>query len=619
MKISLKNRLLLTSFACTLLVVATFLVADRVSVAHQLEQTRETNVAYTGALWSAVTAAHFGEMESETAALTRSRDTINALKNGDAAALAEATQPTFNRTSTNGSIDGLIITNLDGRKLYVGGRDASTTLAQTVAADQKIHHALVRDAEGTPTLALGFPLYFRGKPIGVAVYLLAANVVTDEIAANASARALLLDTQGRILHASHPEAADQVDWTGFNESGADWHMLTSGEQVFATTLLPLTDAVGEPVGRLVLQRDFTAVAASIRRIELIQLAALIGVVIVAAVVLFRQITTAFRPLGKATEAMSAIASGDLSVEIKCHTDNEIADMLKGMQGMRDYLRDIIGAIHNATGELNQVTREASQVAERAVGGAMQQKQDTDSVATAMTEMTSTVRSVAQNAHEAADAARNADGQAKQGQQIVQATVGAIRDLAGEVRSGVDAIERVRQESDAIGQILDVIRNIAEQTNLLALNAAIEAARAGEQGRGFAVVADEVRTLASRTQTSTTEIQSMIERLQQGTHEAVGVMDAGRRRAEESETHVHAAGDALDAITTAVSHISTMNAQIAVAAAEQGRVAEEINQNVINISSVAEQTVVGADQSTAANERINGLAAHLQKLVGSFRL
>ena len=619
MKLTLKNRLLLTTTVCTLLVAATFWVAQKVSQTQQMEQRVSTNIAYTEALWSAVSSTRFDAMETETQGLTRNREAINALRSGDRAALNEAAAPTYNRLSAGEHIDGLLITDTAGQALFSSGRQIDTAVTQAALKEQKVRRELVRDTAGQPALALAFPLYFRGQPSGAAVYLLGLERVADQIANNARSGVSVLGSDGRVLHTTGESTAGEIPLQSLVGGGPRWKTLKDGDSYFATTVVPLAGFGGETAAYLAVKRDVTSVATSVRRIDMAQTVAVIGVIALALFVVFRQVTSAFRPLGKASEAMAAIARGDLSVDVSCSANNEIADMLAGMQRMRDYLRDMIGSIHNATDELNQVVAEASQVAERAVSGAMQQKEDTDSVATAMTEMASTVHSVAENAHRAADAARNADGQAKQGQAIVQNTVNAIRSLADEVRSGAEAIGRVRQESDAIGQILDVIRGIAEQTNLLALNAAIEAARAGEQGRGFAVVADEVRTLASRTQASTTEIQSMIERLQQGTHQAVGVMDSSRQRAEDSESQVHAAGDALDAITAAVSHISEMNTQIANAAAEQGRVAEEINRSVINISEVAEQTVVGAGQSTAANERITGLAGQLQQLVGSFRL
>ena len=619
MTLTLKNRLLLATTVCTLLVAVTFWVTQRISLGHQLELKAETNIAYTGALWSAVSGTRFDSMETETQGLTRNKDALNALKEGDVAALKEAAVPTFNRVSASGAVDGLMISDLSGKQLLSMGRQATTGLTQAVAQEQKVRRELVLDSEGSPALALAFPLYYRGKAKGVGVYLVGLEQVAEQIAGNANSAVAIIGEDGKLLYATDPQQASNIDWSALTGGEARWETIAAADRYYSTTLVPLPGFDGQSAAFLALERDVTAVTRNVDRIGMIQNIAVVAVVLLAIVVVYRQISNAFRPLGKAAEAMQAIASGDLSVEVTCNSNNEIAQMLAGMQAMREYLRGIIGAIHRATGDLNQVANEARQVAERSMSGAMQQKEDTDSVATAMTEMASTVHSVAGNASEAAEAARNADGQAKQGQSIVQATVTAIRSLADEVRSGAEAIERVRQESDAIGQILDVIRGIAEQTNLLALNAAIEAARAGEQGRGFAVVADEVRTLASRTQTSTTEIQAMIERLQKGTQQAVGVMESSRQRAEVSESQVQSAGNALDAITAAVSHISAMNTQIANAAAEQGRVAEEINRNVINISEVAEQTVVGAGQSSAANERITGLAGELQGQVGRFRL
>jgi methyl-accepting chemotaxis protein len=619
MNLSLKNRLLLATLVSTLLIVATFWVARSITAGVQKDQRVQTNVSYTEAIWSAVANARFDSMETQIPGMTRNRDAIAALKGGDTAALGEAVTPTFNRISASGIVDGLVIADMEGRVLFSGGRSSASPLLRTVAQELKVSRELVGDASGEPALALAFPLYSRGKPTGVAIYLLGLQTVADEIAEHTSAITDIISGNGAVLYSTDESATLGIDWRKQPNGVATWKMIASGPLRYATTFLPLRDADGNVAANLVLQRDFTDVAKDIQRINWIQNLVAGGVILLAILIVYRQISTALRPLGKAAQAMDAIASGDLAVEVSCTSRNEITELLDGMQGMRRQLRDIIGSIHSATDELNQMTAEAGQVTERSTAGARRQKEDTDSVATAMTEMTSTVRSVADNAHQAADAARNADAQARQGQTIVQGTAQAIRNLAEEVRSGAEAIGRVRNESDAIGQILDVIRGIAEQTNLLALNAAIEAARAGEQGRGFAVVADEVRTLASRTQTSTTEIQSMIERLQQGTHEAVGVMESSRRRAEDSELQVQTAGEALDAITAAVSQISHMNTQIAQAAEEQGRVAEEINRNIISISEVAEQAVVGAGQSTAATERIRGLASQLKGLVGQFRL
>ena len=203
--------------------------------------------------------------------------------------------------------------------------------------------------------------------------------------------------------------------------------------------------------------------------------------------------------------------------------------------------------------------------------------------------------------------------------MVERTINAIDALANEVDRAANVIHRLEQDSDQIGTVLDVIKGIAEQTNLLALNAAIEAARAGEQGRGFAVVADEVRTLASRTQHSTSEIQQMIERLQAGAQEAVSVMEDSRSRASDSVSSAQSAGQSLGSITQSVASITDMNTQIAAAADEQSAVAEEINKNIVNINHAAELAANGAQQTSAASTALAELAQDLQEMVGQFKV
>jgi methyl-accepting chemotaxis protein len=234
-------------------------------------------------------------------------------------------------------------------------------------------------------------------------------------------------------------------------------------------------------------------------------------------------------------------------------------------------------------------------------------------------MSVTTQEVATNAVSAADGAKVANQEAQQGQEQVTRVTESIDKLAQDVQKASEVINQVNKDSEAIGQILDVIQGISEQTNLLALNAAIEAARAGEQGRGFAVVADEVRSLASKTQQSTKEINEMIERLQSSIHSAVGVMTQGQESAGQSVEKAAATARSLEAITQAVSTITDMNTHIASAAQEQTSVAEEINRNVVRISEVAMETAEGSAQTVTSTEMISRHVEELKNQVSRFQL
>ncbi|WP_461531816.1 methyl-accepting chemotaxis protein [Pseudomonas sp. 210_17 TE3656] len=237
----------------------------------------------------------------------------------------------------------------------------------------------------------------------------------------------------------------------------------------------------------------------------------------------------------------------------------------------------------------------------------------------MNEMAATVQEVARNAEEASEAALVADQQAREGDRVVAESIAQIERLATEMNHSSDAMGQLKSESDKIGSVLDVIKSVAQQTNLLALNAAIEAARAGEAGRGFAVVADEVRSLAQRTQQSTEEIEALIAGLQSGTQQVASSMDASRELTASSVELTRRAGTSLETITHTVSSIQAMNQQIAAAAEQQSAVAEEINRSVMNVRDVSDQTSAASEETAASSVELARLGTHLQGLVGKFQL
>ncbi len=327
------------------------------------------------------------------------------------------------------------------------------------------------------------------------------------------------------------------------------------------------------------------------------------------------------PLCQAVNAMNEIAEGegDLTRRLDESGDNEISRLAVAFNKFAEKVRTLVSQVYGSTTQLASAAEEMSAIMEETNRGTQQQQSETAQVVTAMNEMTATVQEVARHATDAAAAANSADNASAEGKQVVISTMNAIESLSSEVHSAATVISQLEKDSENIGTVLDVIKGIAEQTNLLALNAAIEAARAGEQGRGFAVVADEVRTLASKTQQSTQEIQEMIEKLQAGAQSAVKVMDDSRIKAEESVSQAAKAGSSLEAITNSVSLIKDMNTQIATAAEQQSSVAEEINRNVVNISDIVDRTAEGASQTSIASEELAKLAGDLQHLVNQFKV
>jgi methyl-accepting chemotaxis protein len=381
------------------------------------------------------------------------------------------------------------------------------------------------------------------------------------------------------------------------------------------------DYAGKPIGVVEIAMDrsnFVAAMADARNTTLGigGVALIIGILL--ALLISRTIT---RPLCEAARTMEDIAEGegDLTRRLDANGRNELARLASAFNRFTEKIQILVREVANATSQLHGASDSMNNITAETDRGIREQQSETDQVATAVNEMAATVQEVARSATNAAEAATTADHEADQGHNVVSDTIKVITALASEVEQASTSMQRLEADSRDIGTVLDVIRGIAEQTNLLALNAAIEAARAGEQGRGFAVVADEVRVLAQRTQQSTQEIESMIDKLQQAAKDMARVMENGRVKAHETVAQAQHAGTALDSIAKAVSVISDMNVQIASAVEEQSAVAEEINKNIANISHIAEMSAEGAHQTSAASREIRRLATELDGLVTRFKV
>ncbi|MHA6195504.1 methyl-accepting chemotaxis protein [Pseudomonas wadenswilerensis] len=370
------------------------------------------------------------------------------------------------------------------------------------------------------------------------------------------------------------------------------------------------------------ERGQQIMAESARRLQAAQwlsLALLVTTVLLAALCWGFIQQRVLQPLREAGRHFQRIAGGDLSEPVQVPGSNEIGQLFAELQRMQHSQRDTLGRINACAGQLAEAAGLLNSVTEQSADSLRRQDEELEQAATAVTEMTTAVEEVARNAVSTSQAAGESNRLAEQSRRQVSDTLDGTQAMAGEVQAGSERLQLLAGEIRDIGKVLEVIRAVSEQTNLLALNAAIEAARAGEAGRGFAVVADEVRTLAYRTQQSTQDIEQMIGSVQHGTEAAVSSMHASAERARAALDSTQASEQVLQGIYAAIGQINERNLVIASAAEEQAQVAREVDRNLLNIRELSAGSAQGAEQTRAQSRALSGLAAELTELVGRFRV
>ena len=405
---------------------------------------------------------------------------------------------------------------------------------------------------------------------------------------------------------------------GFSEKLAEYTGLLAQEKTVYEQLHQRAAQVVERVDQAYVAEDLSMQAELKKNSLLIigssALALLVG--LIAAWVITRLIVA---PLRSVIRVAQQIAAGDLSATIEVTRRDEIGQLMQAMQQMGAGLSSIVSGLQAGIEQLASSAQSLSAVTEQTNLEVSSQKEETEQVATAMNQMTATVHDVARNAEEAAQAAQTADGKVESGQQVVRQSMARIEQLADSATSASSSIESLSAQIQNIGTVLSVIKSVAEQTNLLALNAAIEAARAGEQGRGFAVVADEVRALAKRTQQSTEEIEQLVSALRSAAQSSVQQIQNSGELVKLAVSDALQTESALGSIAAAVSLIQQMNQQIAAAAEEQSSVAEEINRSVTNIRASADQSSLAMQGNATSSIELAQLGVELKGMVGHFRL
>jgi methyl-accepting chemotaxis protein len=621
---TLRTRIILVAVSVTLLAMISQIVASWLLQGEVEERFSHATISGKASLWEKIISGQMIQMQDGTTSLTRDHDTQEALAKGNLKALGDSVRTTYNLLSASNVLNKLAVADVSGKLLVSLPTEHSgqtrLTLVKDALREGRVKRGIERDDDNELVAVVAFPMYAGGKLSGVGVYSRSLQAALGDFKLNDKSEVSIVDEAGKAEITTNAEVAKNLNVTMPASGQTTVQRSRIADITYTVAVLPVLNAAGKPLAHLVSANDHTAGYKKKSTITLIAVLMVLVVIGTAIGVTYWYMTRAFRPLNAIIASVNDIAKGNLAVHIEVATSqDETGQLQTATREMAKELHGLISEVTGSTAQLSAAAEEMSMITDESRRGMQKQQSEIDQIATAMHEMATTVQEVARNAAAAADAAHKADDESKSGQRVVTQTIEAIDAVAHEVESASVVIQKLAADSTSIGTVLDVIRGIAEQTNLLALNAAIEAARAGEQGRGFAVVADEVRTLATRTQESTQEIQKMIERLQTGAKSAVQVMEQGRSKSQLSVQQAARAGTSLDTIATAVAAISDMNAQIASAAEEQGAVAEEINRNIVNISQIASQTASGAEQTATASTELARLAVHLQSHVGRFKV
>lgn len=622
MNLTLRTKITVVAISVTFLVALTLVITAQMSSNKADERFANATIDGKKALWKQILSSEFAAMSEGTSGLSRDRATRNALKNGDYDVLKESAQTTFNLLSASKVLSRMQILDLNGSVVFSSPKPSTQTkktLYKQALKDGKIQSGLERDDDGKLVAEIAFPLFMRGKAIGIGIFEKDLDNAVEDFRKSDHSELYIVSHDKVLEYGKNTELFNSLEINIPEKTKAEVNIVKSEEKAYSAAVVPVLSYDAQPLAHLVVLTDYTESYNAQTTFEQVSYAIVILMLIVAGFGLFFFMKKSLYPLRVAVKDLQRIADGDLSFDIPVTQNDEIGQLQTAMSTTRKQLHDMINQIMSITESLSGSSRLMSENTEMTNESLSRQQTGLELVATAMNEMTSTVHEVSNHATNAAEAATNADNESQTGNAVVIETVAAINNLASDLENATKVISTLKDDTESISAILDVIRGIAEQTNLLALNAAIEAARAGEQGRGFAVVADEVRTLASRTQESTEEINNMIGRLQKGANSAVDVMESSFQRAQGTVEQAAKAGTSLDGITSSVATISEMNIQIANAAKEQSSVAEEINKNIIEINGIAEETTQGSQHITAASVELNNLANQLTDLVGQFKV
>lgn len=574
-------------------------------------------------IWEELVSSQLSDIKTLKDQIDREYDLRTAIKRNEKSNIDEYAKRYVQLTGDTGDYSRLLIFNKQKQLVYSYRQETALNNLEryldSAKNSLKVQSDLINDSSGNLFAMSVIPLKSRKNLYGYAVYLKTLEQLSMHLASRTEASIGLIGNNGKLILDTGLNGAEQAVINSRDEKQV-LTIWSSEDEHFQVSRQGIANAHNEVLSSLIVSFDASEQVTQGQKFQWIVISAFCATLIVA-LFIYSTMAKAYivDPALRLRDHLRHLASGDFSTHLDTNgSKDEFAEIAESANMVSTQIGDIVSRLHEVSEEMVTASNQMKVISQTNLGLLHNQQSETAQASTAMAEISATISHIANHAGQAAEQAQEADTQASQGNETVNEVISAIRTLSNQVDASANAARTVETETTEIGSVLEVIQTIAEQTNLLALNAAIEAARAGEQGRGFAVVADEVRTLATRTQQSTSDIKDTIDRLREGTHTAVTAMENGRTQAETTVQLAEAAGDALAQITSSVAEISDANTQIANTAEEQSAVTGEAQRNVSSISDLSSDILRQGEMVTAASQSLNQQANQLKEIASHFR-